>query len=98
MREDPANIRVGGNLLQVMNPSSTQVSYPRNTPEALKSLDETVKEINKTLFDKRRLQSRAEDPALMTQTELNDEKSAMQKQLLMLGKNYSSLSTTLLHF
>ncbi|CAG7724270.1 unnamed protein product [Allacma fusca] len=88
MKEDPANLRPGGSLLQVLNSTMGQPFYSRNSPEALKCLDETVKEINKTMCDKRRSQCRPEDPGLMTQSELTEEKNSMQKQLLMLEKRH----------
>jgi hypothetical protein len=88
MKEDPTILVPGGSLLQVLNPTRGQPFYSRNSPEALKYLDETVKEIHKTMSDKRRAQSRPDDPSLMTQSELTEEKNTMQKQLLMLEKRH----------
>ena len=84
MREDPANVN-GGGLLQI---DLGQTIFPRNSPEALRSLGATVKEIYRTMSDKRRANCRPEDPNLMTQLELTEEKNVMQKQLLMLEKRH----------
>lgn len=82
LRDDPTTAK---NLQTTKNDVG---SVLKNTPDGLRYLESTVKEISAVLNEKRRVNGRPDDPAVMTPLELTDEKNAMQKQLLMLEKRH----------
>lgn len=86
LKEDPVSVLEANLMSAAKNPFSSQ--YARSNSESLKSLDETVAEIQELLTNKRRLSGRSTEPEDMTSSELLDEKFAMQRQLLLLEKRH----------
>lgn len=82
---------VSGNILSVNKGNS--IPPVKGSPEYAKYLEGTVKEIEKTLSDKRRTSNRPEDLEQMTALELQDEKCVMQRQLLVLEKRHGRPSS-----
>lgn len=98
IREDPSCLHnmssfsgVSGNILSVNRGNS--IPPTKGTPEYEKYLDSTVKEIEKTLVDKRRASNRPDDLEKMNSVELQDEKCLMQRQLLVLEKRHGRPSS-----
>lgn len=98
IREDPACLHniscfsgVSGNILSVNR--GNFIPPTKGTPEYAKYLDTSVKEIEKTLSDKRRAVNRPDELERMNSAELQDEKCLMQRQLLVLEKRHGRPSS-----
>jgi hypothetical protein len=100
LKEDPAAIQEAnllssgqGRALLPSRGTTTSSSITSPSEYILQSLQETVKEIEEVLGQKRRLIGRNDNPEKMSGPELLDEKSAMQKQLLILEKRHGRPSS-----
>lgn len=97
IREDPSCLHVTSfsgvtsNILSVNRGNS--IPPTKGTPEYAKYLEASVREIEKTLVDKRRVASRPDDLEKMSALELQDEKCLMQRQLLVLEKRHGRPSS-----
>jgi len=77
---------VSGNILCVNRGNS--IPPAKGTPEYAKYLEATVREIERTLSEKRRSHNRPDDLERMNSLELQEEKCLMQRQLLVLEKRH----------
>jgi len=82
LKEDPASLQEANFL------SPKGVPLARNSTEYLDSLSNTVKELQDNLASNRRVVGRNENPEQMNSAELSEEKSMMQKQLLILERRH----------